>query len=199
MKHNRKWMACTAQLCIVLAGLALGADGQKVKVEGLITSRDGDSLTLKSSKAGNVVVTLTDDTKVQTPKGIFRHTEKSVTALIPGLQVKVEGTGSENQVTAKTVTFDNDDLVLAETIQAGLNPTNRASRLMLLGLPPTSNKALPMLPALLPINRLFRRINRTLRPRTNASMSSLNMTPRPPQLSISQAEARRFPTATKLL
>lgn len=126
MKQNRKWtVACTALLCILCVGLALGADGQKVKVEGLITARDGESLTLKSSKAGNVVVTLTDDTKVQTPKGIFRHAEKSVTALIPGLKVKVEGTGSENQVVAKTVEFDNDDLLLAETIQAGLNPTQQ--------------------------------------------------------------------------
>ena len=89
MKQNRKWtVACTALLCILCAGLAFGAPGgDKVKVQGLITGRDGDSLTLKSQKAGNVVVTLTDDTKVQTPKGLFRHTEKSVTALIPGLKV----------------------------------------------------------------------------------------------------------------
>jgi outer membrane protein OmpA-like peptidoglycan-associated protein len=41
------------------------------------------------------------------------------------LKVKVEGTGTENNVTAKTVEFTNDDLVLAETIQAGLNPTQQ--------------------------------------------------------------------------
>jgi Domain of unknown function (DUF5666) len=96
--------------------------GQKVKVEGLITGRDGDNFTLKSQKAGNIVVTLTDETKVRTPKGLFRHSEKSMTALIPGLKVEVEGTGTDTQVTAKTVEFSNDDLVLAETIQAGLNP-----------------------------------------------------------------------------
>ena len=119
---SRCIVACTALLCILSAGLAFG---QKVKVEGLITGRDGDSLTLTSTKSGNVVVTLTDDTKVQAPKGIFRHTEKSVTALIPGLKVQVEGTGTENQVVAKTVQFSNDDLLLAETIQAGLNPTQQ--------------------------------------------------------------------------
>jgi OmpA-OmpF porin, OOP family len=99
--------------------------GQKVKVEGLITGRDGDNFTLKSQKAGNIVVTLTDETKVRTPKGLFRHSEKSMTALIPGLKVEVEGTGTDTQVTAKTVEFSNDDLVLAETIQAGLNPTQQ--------------------------------------------------------------------------
>jgi OmpA-OmpF porin, OOP family len=121
---SRSIVACTGLLCILCAGLAFGAD-KKVKVEGLITGRNGDSFTLKSSKAGDVVVTLTDDTKVQTPKGLFRHSEKSVTALIPGLKVEVEGTGTENQVVAKTVEFENDDLVLAETIQAGLTPTQQ--------------------------------------------------------------------------
>ena len=123
MKQSRTWIvACTAFLCILSVGLAFG---QKVKVDGLITGRDGDSLTLKSTKSGNVVVTLTDDTKVQTPKGLFRHSEKSVTALIPGLKVQVEGTGTETQVVAKSVKFSNDDLVLAETIQAGLTPTQQ--------------------------------------------------------------------------
>jgi OOP family OmpA-OmpF porin len=121
---SRSIVSCTGLLCILCAGLAFGAD-KKVKVEGLITGRNGDSFTLKSSKAGDVVVTLTDDTKVQTPKGLFRHSEKSVTALIPGLKVEVEGTGSENQIVAKTVEFENDDLVLSETIQAGLTPTQQ--------------------------------------------------------------------------
>ena len=87
MKQHRSrcLVACSALLCILSVGFAFG---QKVKVQGLITGRDGDSMTLKSTKAGDVVVTLTDDTKVQTPKGIFRHTEKSVTALIPGLKVQ---------------------------------------------------------------------------------------------------------------
>ena len=123
MKQSRTWIvASTGLLCILSVGLAFG---QKVKVDGLITGRDGDSLTLKSTKSGNVVVTLTDDTKVQTPKGLFRHSEKSVTALIPGLKVQVEGTGTETQVVAKSVKFSNDDLVLAETIQAGLTPTQQ--------------------------------------------------------------------------
>jgi outer membrane protein OmpA-like peptidoglycan-associated protein len=42
--------------------------------------------------------------------------------LIPGLKLKFEGTGDPNQVTAETITFDNDDLTLAKIIQAGLNP-----------------------------------------------------------------------------
>jgi OmpA-OmpF porin, OOP family len=128
MKQNRRWIAARiALLCVVCAGFAYGeSDGSKVKINGLITGRNGDSLTVKTLKGStNVVVVLTDETKVQTPKGLFRHQEQSVTALVPGLQVAVEGVGTETRVVASSIKFSNGDLQLAETIQAGLNPTQQ--------------------------------------------------------------------------
>lgn len=126
MKRNRRWIALTALACIFSVGLAQGASEKKVKINGLITARDGENLTMKTLKgSNNVVVVLTDDTKVQTPKGIFRHEEQAVTALIPGLKVQVEGTGTDARVVAKTINLEKSDLLLAETIQAGLNPTQQ--------------------------------------------------------------------------
>jgi OmpA-OmpF porin, OOP family len=129
MKQNCKWsVGLTTVLCILCVGLAFGAsNGQKVKINGLITGRDGENLTVKTLKGStNVTVVLTDDTKIQSPKGLgLRHSEQSVTALIPGLKIQVEGTGTETQVVAKTITLQKDDLLLAETIQAGLNPTQQ--------------------------------------------------------------------------
>jgi OOP family OmpA-OmpF porin len=128
MKPSRRSVvALTAVLCILCAGLAYGAsDGKKVKITGLITARDGENFTMKTVKgAAKVVVALTDDTKVQSPVGVFRHSEQSVTALVPGLQVSVEGTGTDSRVVAKTITFNKQNLLLAETIQAGLNPTQQ--------------------------------------------------------------------------
>lgn len=129
MQHRRWIVACTTALCLLSVGLAYGAsNGTKVKINGLITGRDGENLTLKTTKSqANVVVVLTDSTKVESPKGLvgLRRSEQSVTALIPGLKVTVEGTGSETRVVAKTITFSGDDLRLAETIQAGLNPTQQ--------------------------------------------------------------------------
>ncbi|MGC1449890.1 MAG: OmpA family protein [Candidatus Sulfotelmatobacter sp.] len=127
MKQSRTWMvASTALLCILSVGLAFGASGKKVKVNGMITGRDGENLTMRTSKGqANVIVTLTDETKVQTPKGLFRHSEQAVTALLPGLKVEVEGTGDDSHVVANTVRFNNSDLQLAEIIQAGLNPTEQ--------------------------------------------------------------------------
>ena len=128
MKQSPKWIVfSTALLCILCVGLAYGAsNGNKVKVKGLITGRDGENLTLRATDgSSNIVVVLTDDTKVQQPKGVFRHSEKSVTALIPGLRIEVEGTGDQSRVVAKTITFEKDDLRLAEVIQAGVNPTQQ--------------------------------------------------------------------------
>jgi len=50
----------------------------------------------------------------------------SFAVLIPGLKVSVDGTGDQSRVTANSITFDADDLQLAETIQAGLTPTRHA-------------------------------------------------------------------------
>ena len=121
-------LAYTALLCTLCAGLAYGAsNGKKIKITGLITGRNGENLTVKNLQGStNVTVILTDSTKVQSPKGLgLRHSEQSVTALIPGLKIQIEGTGTDTQIEAKTITLQKDDLLLAETIQAGLTPTQQ--------------------------------------------------------------------------
>src|SRR5271168_3433624 len=126
---SKSIVAYSILLCCLSAGVAYGAsNGEKVKVKGLITTRTGETLTMKTAASGNVVVVLTDATKVQQPKGIgLRKKEMSVTVLIPGLKISVDGVGdAQSRVTAKTITFDSSDLQLAETIQAGLTPTRQA-------------------------------------------------------------------------
>jgi len=110
------------------AALAYGAsNGEKVKINGLITGRAGEDLVVKTWGGDIVTVVLNDDTKVQKPKGLgLRHAQMSVAVLIPGLKVSVEGIGDKSRVVAKTVSFSQDDLETAETIQAGLTPTKHA-------------------------------------------------------------------------
>lgn len=124
MKQHRIVAIAIATLLLSLAtGLAQG-EGKKFKVKGLITTRTGDTLTLKTAD-GSVTVALDDDTKVQQPQGLgLRKKQMSAAVLIPGLKVTVEGTGDpQSQVTARSITFDGDDLETAEMIQAGLTPT----------------------------------------------------------------------------
>jgi OmpA-OmpF porin, OOP family len=123
MKHNRTRLIALAAMLLCMAVGLVQAE-KKIKVKGMITSRTGDNVTLKTAD-GNVTVTLDDDTKVQQPKGLgLRKKQMSAAVLIPGLRVVVEGTGDPtSQFTAKSITFDDQDLQTAEMIQAGLTPT----------------------------------------------------------------------------
>ena len=116
---------CIALLCLPFVAYGV-TNGEKVKVNGLIVGRNSETLTLKTMDSGNLVVVLTDNTKVQQPEGVFklRKADMGMTALIPGLKISVDGVGDDqNRVVAMTIKFSKKDLQTAEAIQAGLNPT----------------------------------------------------------------------------
>jgi OmpA-OmpF porin, OOP family len=99
---------------------AFGAD-----VKGIIISRTGETLIVKSAQ-GNVTVLLTDSTTTKDDKGLFGLDKQQMSnvVLIPGLKVDVESTSDGNgRVVAKTITIDGDDLETAEMVQSGLHPT----------------------------------------------------------------------------
>ena len=95
------------------------------KIQGMITTRTGETLIVKSGN-GNTTVVLTDSTVTKDDKGLFGLDKEHMSSvvLIPGLKVKVEGSSDGNgRFVAKTITVDGDDLETAEMIQAGLHPT----------------------------------------------------------------------------
>src|ERR1700746_1936148 len=99
---------------------AFGAD-----VKGMIISRTGETLIVKSAQ-GSVTVVLTDSTTTKDDRGLFGLDKQQMSdvVLIPGLKVEVEGTSNDaGKFEAKTITVDGDDLETAEMIQSGLNPT----------------------------------------------------------------------------
>jgi outer membrane protein OmpA-like peptidoglycan-associated protein len=128
MKRS-KFIAIALVVTTSLAALLLlrgAAEAQAAKAQGLITGRNGDTMTLQTSDASNLVVVLTDDTKVAQIQGVFkaRRKQMSMAALIPGLQVQVEGSyNTKNQLVASSIKFKGNDLEDAQTIQAGLQPT----------------------------------------------------------------------------
>lgn len=116
-----------ALLCCLCGSMAFAqiTAGKDAEIKGLIIDRDGDSLTVKTADAQKVVVLLTDKTKVQQPKGVFRHKTMAETSLIPGLRVSVKGEGTDNgQINAETIRFSADDLKTAQQIEAGMHGTN---------------------------------------------------------------------------
>jgi OmpA-OmpF porin, OOP family len=124
MRKNRLAAIFTG-LCLLAVTSALGAKGEKMQVKGMIISRTGETLIVKSGGQKTTVV-LTDDTKTKDNKGVFglRKEYMANTVLIPGLKVRVDGAPDpEGRVVAQTITVDGDDLETAEMIQAGLHPT----------------------------------------------------------------------------
>jgi OmpA-OmpF porin, OOP family len=95
------------------------------KVKGMIITRTGETLIVKSGDEKTTVV-LTDDTKTKDDTGLFGLGKNymSSVVLIPGLKVSVDGAADDQgRFVAKTITVDGDDLETAEMIQSGLHPT----------------------------------------------------------------------------
>ena len=124
--HRKKFVASLMALFLLASVSAFGASEDNAKAKGMIISRTGETLIVKT-KEGKVTVVLDDDTKTRDKKGLLgmRKEQMSNTVLIPGLKVDVDGVPGAHfgQIVAKTITVDGDDLEMAEMIQAGLHPT----------------------------------------------------------------------------
>lgn len=107
---------------------AVGApSGQTATIEGLVIGRDGANMAVRTAESPRVTVVLSDSTKATEKGGFLGMSRKdlAITQLVPGLQVKVEGSyDSDHQLMAKKVTFSRGAYNTAQQIDAGLNPTN---------------------------------------------------------------------------
>jgi|SRR5581483_2129444 len=117
---------CTLAVTLILAlttNFGFADDSRSVK--GLITKRTADAITIRAADGTSQTVTLTDDTKVQTPKGLgLRKEEVPWTSLIPGLKVSIKAISDvSGNLIAREIKFNKNDLQTASMIQAGLTPT----------------------------------------------------------------------------
>jgi len=118
-------VAVVSLTTLLFCGIAIA---QSVQVQGVIDSRRGATMTVKSPDSGNVVVLLTDSTDVQEVEGglHMRKKQMGMTALVPGLSVQVKGSNNaQNQLVADSVRFKGSDLKTAQDIQAGVNPAEQ--------------------------------------------------------------------------
>jgi hypothetical protein len=106
-----------------LRALEIGgvAEGQKMKVEGIVINRDDDSFTVRDASGTETVVVITAKTTIKKErKGLF-HADKASnqSEIRRGLRLKVEGRGnSESQLEARRITFDEKDLRTAEMVES---------------------------------------------------------------------------------
>ncbi|MGA8937796.1 MAG: OmpA family protein [Acidobacteriaceae bacterium] len=101
-------------------------DGQHAMVQGLVIGRDASTMYVKTSDTPRVTVILSDSTKATQKGGGFLgwgRKDLAITQLVPGLQVKVEGSyNSDHQLLANKVTFSRNSMRTAQQIEAGTNP-----------------------------------------------------------------------------
>jgi len=119
-----KLIAVAALFATVAVGTV--AFAQSLKVKGVIISRAGNTMTMKTADTPNLVVVLNDNTDVQQLQGAFkaRKKEMSMAALIPGLACEVQGSyNAQNQLVADWVRFTGEDLEQAQSAQAAVHET----------------------------------------------------------------------------
>src|SRR6201982_780295 len=123
MQRTHETIAVSLMTLVLFASVS--AFGGNTEVKGMINTRTGETLIVKSGN-GTTTVVITDDTKTKDDKGLFGLDKSymSNVVLIPGLKVDIDGTDDDQgRIVAKTVTVDGDDLEAAEMIQSGLHPT----------------------------------------------------------------------------
>jgi len=104
------------------------AEGKKVKVEGVVITRNGDTFTIRESNGTETVIVANDKTKVrEVRKGLFRGDRTSnANQIRRGLRLEAEGRGnSDGQLVARNIRFDEQDLRTAEALESRVDPVEK--------------------------------------------------------------------------
>jgi outer membrane protein OmpA-like peptidoglycan-associated protein len=100
--------------------------GQQMKVQGVILSRDGNSIKLRIDDDSIGTIDVSDATKIELKKGGFlfhRKNKMDAAALVPGLQVEAEGKGNDRgELVANKVTFDPNSMRASRQIDSRVSP-----------------------------------------------------------------------------
>ena len=101
------------------------AAGRKQKVSGVIVSREADKITMRDISGVDTVVNVTGSTKITEKKSNpFRGAKNyPVTALLRGLEIEVEGRGSDSgTLVADKIKFTDNDFGVARSIDSRAVP-----------------------------------------------------------------------------
>src|SRR5438094_1250531 len=126
-------------VALVLSPLALGQDsntkanqtrarsvasGERMKIKGVVVRRDVDTFTIRDLNGADTVVRLTDRTSVKSSGGFLRSgINYGQTNILRGLNLEVEGRGGSNgELVADKIRFNNTDLRTAVAVESRANP-----------------------------------------------------------------------------
>src|SRR5438105_7471580 len=135
-------------LALTLSPLALGQDatqskttagattrsvasGERMKIKGVVVKRDADTFTVRDLTGNDTLVRLTDKTSVKTHKSNFlgRGKDYAQTNILRGLNLEVEGSGGSNgELVADRVRFDEADFRTARAVESRANPLEEQAK-----------------------------------------------------------------------
>ncbi len=97
---------------------------EQAKVQGVIVSRDGQTIKLRTDDDSIGTVNLTDGTKIELKRGFLRHSAKMETAsLVPGLRIEADGKGNDKgELVAEKVVFDPSSMKASRQIDTRVSP-----------------------------------------------------------------------------
>jgi OmpA-OmpF porin, OOP family len=98
--------------------------GQQTKVQGVIISRDGQTIKLRGDDDSVGTIDITNDTKIQLKHGLFsRKSAMNADSLVSGLRVEAQGKGNEKgELVADRIIFDPNSMKASRQIDTRVAP-----------------------------------------------------------------------------
>lgn len=99
--------------------------GEKAKVQGVIISKQGDTLKVRGDDDSIGTIDLTNTTKIQLKKGGLFHRKSAmdVGSLVPGLHIEADGKGNDKgDLEADKVVFDPNSMRASKQIDTVVAP-----------------------------------------------------------------------------
>jgi OmpA-OmpF porin, OOP family len=106
-------------------GTRSSEDRQRFKIEGIVTKRDGNVLTLRELDQKETDIVLLPETDVRiVRKGLFRRDQTTgATQILRGLRLKAGGSSNaDGQLVATKIRFDEEDFKTAQALQTRVDP-----------------------------------------------------------------------------
>jgi outer membrane protein OmpA-like peptidoglycan-associated protein len=112
-----------AQTTTTTSGARTVASGEKMKLKGVVTRRDGDTFTVRDVNGVDTVVRLDDRTSVKAKGGFLRSgSNYAQTQILRGLNLEVEGRGNGTELVADKIRFNESDLRVARAVESRAAP-----------------------------------------------------------------------------
>lgn len=99
------------------------ASGEKLKLSGVVVSKDADRFIVRDATGNDTSVLLGPEASVKTKGGFFGGGKSTpITAIVRGLNLEVEGRGDGTNLVANKVRFTKDNLAVAQSIDTRVTP-----------------------------------------------------------------------------